>query len=92
MTEHTPTWTKPCQKCGTTVSRWRGESDVQCGKCGAWYNASGQRLRDGWWENASNYDDEVDDLEGMERAELSAEVYESDRLDGLYFEPEYRDE
>ena len=87
-----PTWTKPCQECGTNVSRYRGQGDVSCMKCGAEYNAFGQRLRDNWRENASNYDDEVGDLEGMERAELSAEVYESDRLDGLYFEPEYRDE
>ena len=92
MSENGPTWTKPCDKCGTNVSRYRGQSDVECVKCGTPYNASGQRLRDNWQENASNYDDEVGDLEGMEQAELRAEAYESDRLESIYFEPEYRDE
>jgi len=92
MTDDGPTWTKPCQKCGTNVSRWRGQSDVRCMKCGTPYNAAGQRLRDDWQENESNWDEEIDDLEGMERAELRAEAYESDRLDSVYFEPPYTGE
>ncbi len=87
-----PTWRKPCDRCGTLVSRFRGQTEVSCLKCGAWYNAAGQSLRDNWQSNASNYDDEVSDLEGMEQAEARAETYESDHLDALYFEPEYRDE
>lgn len=62
-----PTNSWPCQKCGTTVERYRGESDVSCPKCGAQYNASGQRLRDDWRGNSSNYDDDMDDMEGYER-------------------------
>ncbi|AIS73855.1 hypothetical protein SEA_SEMPERFI_92 [Mycobacterium phage SemperFi] len=54
------------KECGAEVRRYRGESDVSCTECGAWYNASGQRLRDDWRGNASNYDDEIGDLEGFE--------------------------
>ena len=86
-----PTWRKRCQKCDRFIERWQGQQTVECGNCGAQYNASGQRLRDDWQDNPSNYDDEVGDLEGMESAELRAERYESDRLEGMYFEPEYRD-
>lgn len=68
MTENfngpTNTWT--CIDCGTNVERYRGESDVDCPKCGACYNAFGQRLRDDWRGNPSNYDDEIDDLDGYE--------------------------
>lgn len=52
--------------CGRTVERWRGQYDVSC-ECGAWYNASGQRLRDDWYGNSSWHDEDVDDLEGFER-------------------------
>lgn len=52
--------------CGDTVERYRGQSDVSCSECGAWYNASGQRLRDDWMGNASNWDDNVSDMDGFE--------------------------
>ncbi|WKW87309.1 hypothetical protein SEA_CHARGERPOWER_94 [Mycobacterium phage Chargerpower] len=54
------------KECGGEVRRYRGSRDVSCPDCGAWYNASGQRLRDDWQGNLSNYDDEVGDLEGFE--------------------------
>ena len=53
--------------CGATVYRYRGQSDVSCSECGNWYNAFGQRLRNDWQGNSSNYDDDVSDLEGYER-------------------------
>jgi len=59
-----PTNTWACA-CGRTVERWRGEPTVSC-PCGAEYNASGQRLRDDWAGNPSNYDSEVSDLDGYE--------------------------
>jgi hypothetical protein len=64
--EEKPTWEKPCERCGHTVTRWRGMSDVSCDKCDAQYNAGGQRLRDDWRGNPSTWDDEVGDLEGYE--------------------------
>lgn len=66
MTE-TPTWTKRCD-CGGTVSRYRGDGDVTCRRCGQEFNAGGQRLRRDWRRNASLYDDEIGDLEGYELA------------------------
>lgn len=54
-----------CDKCGEVVTRYRGQSDVDC-DCEACYNAGGQRLRDDWRGNPSNYDDEIGDLEGFE--------------------------
>jgi hypothetical protein len=39
---------------------------VSCHKCDAQYNASGQRLRDNWRDNRSNYDDDVSDMDGYE--------------------------
>ncbi|AYD87120.1 hypothetical protein SEA_NICOLETERA_93 [Mycobacterium phage NicoleTera] len=54
------------EACDGKVRRYRGSSDVSCPVCGAWYNASGQRLRDDWQGNASNWDDETGDLEGFE--------------------------
>lgn len=54
-----------CERCGKEVRRYRGQSDTQC-ECGTWYNTSGQRLRDDWRGNPSNYDDDVSDLEGFE--------------------------
>lgn len=56
-----------CARCGREVRRYRGVSDVACSGCGAWYNAGGQRLRDDWRGNPSNYDDEISDLEGFEQ-------------------------
>lgn len=72
MDENEPTWTKPCQKCGAEVSRWRGQGDVSC-SCGAQYNAAGQRLRDDWQGNPSWRDEDVDDMEGFERQQLAKE-------------------
>ena len=66
-----PTWSKKCD-CGETVERWRGQGDVSC-RCGAQYNASGQRLRDDWRGNAAWRDDDIDDLEGFERQQLARE-------------------
>lgn len=54
-----------CEKCGSEVRRYRGQSNADCG-CGASYNAVGQRLRDDWRGNPSNWDDEISDLEGYE--------------------------
>lgn len=64
-----------CERCGREVRRYRGQSDVDCGNCGACYNAGGQRLRDDWRGNASNWDDEVGDLEGFEAQQLARERY-----------------
>lgn len=52
-------------KCGAIITRFRGQGDQQCW-CGQWYNAGGQRLRSGWRNNPSNYDDEIGDMEGYE--------------------------
>lgn len=58
-------WT--CERCKAEVRRFRGQGDVDCGNCGACYSASGQRLRDDWRGNQSNYDAEIGDMEGFER-------------------------
>jgi len=57
-----------CDQCWRSVYR-EGSSDVAC-DCGAIYNAFGQRLRDDLYSrpNASEWDDEIGDLEGYERA------------------------
>lgn len=70
-----PTRTWPCAECGRTVERWRGEDDVYC-DCGVPYNSFGQRLRDDWRGNSSLYDDDVSDMEGFERQQLSYESYD----------------
>ena len=62
-----PRGTKVCEACGREIQRWRGQGDITC-VCGAWYNASGQRLRDDWQGNQSWRDD---DLEGFERQQLA---------------------
>lgn len=54
-----------CEKCGAEVRRYRGERDASC-SCGAQYNSGGQRLRDDWRDNPSNYDENIGDLEGYE--------------------------
>ena len=54
-----------CEKCKQPVEIWRGESDATC-ECGAEYNAFGQRLRDNWRGNPSNYDNDISDLDGFE--------------------------
>lgn len=55
-----------CDCARNNVFRYRGQSDVSCSECGAWYNASGQRLRDDWMGNMSNWDSEVSDMDGFE--------------------------
>lgn len=70
-----PTRTWECEQCGRTVQRWRGQGDVDC-ECGAMYNSFGQRLRDDWRGNTSWYNDDVDDMEGFERQQLSYEQYD----------------
>lgn len=64
--ENVPTNTFECKDCGAKCERYRGEYEVCCPKCGASHNASGQRLRDDWRGNPSNYDDDISDLEGFE--------------------------
>lgn len=64
-----------CEKCGREVRRYRGQGDVDCNNCGACYNCGGQRLRDDWRGNASNWDDEVSDMDGYEAQQLSRERY-----------------
>jgi hypothetical protein len=61
-----------CEQCGQEVTRYRGQSDVDCG-CGASYNASGQRLRDDWRRTLAYDDGECGDLEAYERGCLAAE-------------------
>lgn len=61
-----PSWSKPCHRCKATIERYWGQSGVTCHRCGAEYNASGQRLRDDWRGNPSSWDDEIGDLEGFE--------------------------
>lgn len=70
-----PTREWECGQCGRTVQRWRGQGDVDC-ECGACYNSFGQRLRDDWRGNSSWYDDDVSDMEGFERQQLSYEQYD----------------
>ena len=65
-------WEGECEQCGRTVTRFRGEGDVGC-QCGAEYNCFGQRLRDDWRSNQSNYDDDIRDLDGYEMAALAAD-------------------
>ena len=62
---NTPTNTWTCENCGLRVERYRGESDVRC-SCGAEYNAFGNRLRDDWRGNPSNWDEDISDLDGFE--------------------------
>ena len=54
-----------CDRCGNEVTT-SGGRDVDCLKCDASYNGSGQRLRDDWRGNPSLYDDEIGDMEGYE--------------------------
>lgn len=58
-----------CERCGTRLYRYRGDGDIDC-DCGAIYNSGGQRLRDDLYSrpNCSEWDDDVNDLEGYERA------------------------
>lgn len=63
-----PTWEKACEAvgCHGWVERYRGEGDVTCSEGTHSYNAGGQRLRDDWRGNRSNWDDDVSDLDGYE--------------------------
>lgn len=59
-----PTPTTTC-RCGATVelASWWANA---CPRCGTEFNGAGQRLRSGWRDNASLYDENVGDLEGYE--------------------------
>ncbi len=67
-------WEGECDRCGKTVSRFRGEGDVDC-ECGAMFNCFGQRLRDDLRSrpNPSEWDDDIGDMEGYEMAMLRGE-------------------
>lgn len=58
-----------CDRCGALIERWRGDGDLDC-RCGAIYNSFGQRLRDDLHTrpNQSEWDDDISDMEGYERA------------------------
>ena len=77
--QHHPTNTWTCGQCSTTLERYRGESDITCWKCGAEYNAFGQRLRDDWRGNPSNYDENIGDMEGYEIQQLQRETEQLQR-------------
>lgn len=62
-----------CDRCNAHLDRYRGDGDQTC-ICGASYNAFGQRLCDDWRNNRAWTDEDVDDLEGYERACLRAEI------------------
>lgn len=61
-----------CDNCGRTIERWRGMDDILC-ECGTWYNSLGQRLRDDWMSNPSNYNSSIGDMEGFEISQLRKE-------------------
>ncbi|WP_155827966.1 hypothetical protein [Granulicoccus phenolivorans] len=55
------------------MARHRGDGDQCCPACGQWFNAVGQRLRPDWIANPSLGNEDLDDLEGFERAALARE-------------------
>ncbi len=61
-----------CTRCNRHLNRYRGMGDTSC-RCGANYNAFGQRLRDNWQDNPAWAEDEIDDLQGFELAALRRE-------------------
>jgi len=65
-----------CDRCGHEIRRYRGQGDLECPECGAFYNCFGQRLRDDLRSrpNPSEYDDEIGDLEGDEISWLRQET------------------
>jgi hypothetical protein len=69
-------WEADCERCGQLIESWRGQDDIECPNCGASYNCFGQRLRDDWRMNPSNYDDEIGDLEGFEISQLRQERFD----------------
>jgi predicted RNA-binding Zn-ribbon protein involved in translation (DUF1610 family) len=66
--EHEDLRVGQCDRCGTEIERWRGQNDLECPNCGAFYNCFGQRLRDDLHSrpNPSEWDEEIGDLEGDE--------------------------
>jgi len=56
-----------CHNCGAPVST-SGGRDTSCRECDAQYNGFGQRLRDNWRDNSSNYDEDMGDMEGYENS------------------------
>lgn len=72
--DDTAEWEADCEQCGKLVMRFRGQDDVSC-NCGAEYNCFGQRLRDDWRGNPSNYDDDISDLEGYEMQHANDDAY-----------------
>lgn len=52
-------------ECGESLVAYGGYDEFSC-DCGAEYNIWGQRLRSGWRDNPSNWDEDVDDMEGYE--------------------------
>lgn len=71
-TDEGPTSTWTCT-CGAPMARYRGQGDQNCGRCGANYNACGQRLRDDWRGNPAWTNDDLSDLEGFEQQMLARE-------------------
>lgn len=69
-TQPTNTWT--CH-CGNSMARYRGEAEQTCSRCGSWYNACGQRLRDDWQGNPAWSDDDLDDMTGFELQQTAHE-------------------
>lgn len=64
-----------CDRCDATLTRYRGQGDIQCHICEANYNCFGQRLRDDLHTriNPSSYDEDIGDLEGDEISYLRME-------------------
>jgi hypothetical protein len=73
ITRHANGSTSWACECGAEVTRYRGQSDVDCLECGACYNASGQRLRDDWRDTLLYDDGECGDMEAFERAAVARE-------------------
>ena len=61
-----------CPRCADEVRRYRGDTDILCG-CGQWFNSGAQMLVDNWQDNESNWNSDVDDMEGWEIACLRRE-------------------
>lgn len=63
-------WAANCDGCGRSFQYWVWDrGDIQC-DCGRIYNAFGQRLRDDLYSrpNPSDWDDNINDMEGYEMA------------------------
>lgn len=57
--------------CGTELIAYGGYDEFACESCNAEYNIYGQRLREGWRNNRSNWDESVSDMDGYEMANAS---------------------